>query len=48
MEYPANPAVANDAVVAAWGDFKADDTNVAKAGELQKQAVMLMDRSGYR
>jgi iron(III) transport system substrate-binding protein len=48
MEYPANPAVANDPVVAAWGDFKADDTNVAKAGELQKQAVMLMDRSGYR
>ena len=48
MEYPANPAVATDPVVAGWGKFKADDTNVAKAGELQKQAVMLMDRSGYR
>ena len=48
MEYPANPAVAPDPVVAAWGNFKADETNVAKAGELQKQAVMLMDRSAYR
>ena len=48
MEYPANPAVATDPVVAAWGNFKADETNVAKAGELQKEAVMLMDRAGYR
>ena len=48
MEYPANPAVATDPVVAAWGNFKTDETNVAKAGELQKQAVMLMDRAGYR
>ena len=48
MEYPVNPAVAPDAVVSAWGDFKADDLNVAIAGKLQTQAVKLMDRAGYR
>lgn len=48
MEYPVNPAVAPDPLVAAWGDFKADTINVARAGELQAEAVMLMDRAGYR
>jgi iron(III) transport system substrate-binding protein len=48
MEYPVNPAVAPDAVVSAWGDFKADDLNVAIAGKLQTRAVKLMDRAGYR
>ncbi len=48
MEYPANARVANDPVVAAWGDFKADDVNVSTAGKLQAEAVMLMDRAGYR
>jgi iron(III) transport system substrate-binding protein len=48
MEYPANPAIAPDPIVAAWGDFKADPVNVSVAGELQAQAVMLMDRAGYR
>jgi len=48
MEYPANPAVKDDPVVAAWGRFKADEVNVSTAGELQAEAVMLMDRAGYR
>lgn len=48
MEYPVNPAVAPDPLVASWGDFKADTINVARAGELQAEAVMLMDRAGYR
>jgi len=48
MEYPVNPAVAADAVVAAWGDFKGDDLNVAEAGKLQAEAIKLMDRAGYR
>ena len=48
MEYPVNPAVKPDAVVAAWGEFKADPANVADAGRLQPEAVMLMDRAGYR
>jgi iron(III) transport system substrate-binding protein len=48
MEYPVNPGVKPDALVASWGEFKADDLNVALAGKLQAQAIKLMDRAGYR
>ncbi|MEM9101677.1 MAG: extracellular solute-binding protein [Pseudomonadota bacterium] len=48
MEYPVTADVQPDAKVAAWGTFKQDPINVAKAGELQAQAVKLMDRAGYR
>jgi len=48
MEYPANPKVKADPKVSAWGEFKGDDSNIAKAGEFQTKAVMLMDRAGYR
>lgn len=48
MEYPANLAIESDKVVKAWGTFKQDQLNVAKAGELQAASVMLMDRAGYK
>lgn len=48
MEYPVNPAVKPDTVVAGWGSFKQNPMNLAKAGELQAAAVKLMDRAGYR
>lgn len=48
LEYPVNPAVKPDAVVAAWGTFKQNAINVAKAGEMQAAAVKLMDRAGYK
>ncbi len=48
MEYPANPRIKPDPVVAAWGNFKQNPMNVATAGELQAAAVKLMDRAGYR
>lgn len=48
LEYPANPKVKPDPLVAAWGTFKPDLINVSKAGELQAEAVKLMDRAGYR
>lgn len=48
LEYPANPAIAPAQTVAAWGSFKQNRINVAKAGELQVSAVKLMDRAGYR
>ncbi len=48
MEYPVNPAVAPDSQVAAWGRFHADSTHLAKAGEFQARAVMLMDRARWR
>ncbi len=48
MEFPANPAVKPAATVAAWGNFKPNPINVAKAGELQSTSVKLMDRAGYK
>ncbi|MEK7843628.1 MAG: Fe(3+) ABC transporter substrate-binding protein [Pseudomonadota bacterium] len=48
MEYPVNPRIKPDEVVAAWGSFKQNPMNVATAGELQAAAVKLMDRAGYR
>jgi iron(III) transport system substrate-binding protein len=48
LEYPANPRVPVDPVVAAWGSFKQNPINVRKAGELQAEAVKLMDRAGYK
>ncbi len=48
LEFPANQAVKADPVVAAWGNFKQNPLNVAKAGELQSAAVKLMDRAGYK
>jgi iron(III) transport system substrate-binding protein len=35
-------------VLQKWGDFKADDLNLAKLGELNDEAVRLMDRAGWR
>ncbi|QGX41057.1 extracellular solute-binding protein [Permianibacter aggregans] len=48
MEYPVNPNVKAAEFVTAWGPYKANLINVAKAGELQVQATMLMDRAGYK
>lgn len=47
LEYPANPTVGTDPLVASWGSFSASPINVARAGELQATAVKLMDRAGY-
>jgi len=48
LEFPANPAVASVPLVQSWGEFKQDDLNVEAAGRRQAEAVMLMDRAGYR
>lgn len=47
LEYAANPNVKADSIVLAWGEFKPNPINLAKAGELQAAAVRLMDRAGY-
>lgn len=48
MEYPVNWNVKPAPAVSAWGDFRPSMTNISKAGELQAQAVQLMDRAGYQ
>ncbi|MFQ5596413.1 MAG: extracellular solute-binding protein [Nitrospiria bacterium] len=48
LEYPVNPTVRPAAAVSAWGEFKGDKTNLSKAGELQRDAIHLMDHVGYK
>ena len=48
FEYPANPQSATNPIVAKWGKFKQDDTNIASAGEFQAAATRLADRAGYK
>jgi iron(III) transport system substrate-binding protein len=48
FEYPANPQAGVNPVIAKWGKFRQDDTNVAAAGEFQAAAVKLADRAGYK
>ena len=48
FEYPIRPEVPIPPAVAAWGTFKAESLNVARAGELQTEAIKLMDRAGYK
>ncbi len=48
QEYPVSAETTLTEELAAWGRFKADSINVAKAGELQADAVKLMDRVGYK
>jgi len=48
MEYPANPAVDPHPTVASWGTFKQSTMNLSQAGELQVEAIRLMDRAYYR
>ena len=48
MECPANPAVQPDPTVAAWGAFNGSPLNVALYGKLQAQAIILMDKAGYK
>lgn len=48
FEYPVNPNVKANSLVVNWGDFKQNLINVSKAGELQAEAVKMMDRAGYK
>ncbi len=47
-EYPIRKGIKVSETLKAWGDFKADDLNLSRLGELNPEAVMLMDRAGWR
>jgi iron(III) transport system substrate-binding protein len=47
-EYPVVEGTPVSPVVARWGTFQASKTPLSKAGELQRAAVQLMDRAGWR
>lgn len=48
FEYPVNPHTPVHPILARWGTFKQDDSNIAVAGELQAAAIKLADRAGYK
>jgi iron(III) transport system substrate-binding protein len=48
LEYPLKPGIAVAEILKAWGEFKSDTLNLAKLGELNAQAVMLMDKAGWK
>jgi iron(III) transport system substrate-binding protein len=47
-EYPIRPDVPIGATLAAWGTFKADPLGLERLGELNAEAVRMMDRAGWR
>ncbi len=47
-EYPVRQGVPVGDTLKAWGEFKADSLNLGQLGELNAEAVMLMDRAGWR
>jgi len=46
-EYPANPDVAPDDLIAQFGTFKGDDLAAAEFGALNAEAIELMAEAGY-
>lgn len=48
MEYPIVEGVAVPEVLKAFGTFKADTLNLNKLGELNSEAVIIMDKAGWR
>ena len=47
-EFPVIAGVPASAPVAAWGQYRADQRPIVRAGELQVEAIKLADRAGYR
>ncbi|WP_419176210.1 extracellular solute-binding protein [Desulfosediminicola sp.] len=48
MEYPVNDSVALEPLVQSWGSFKGNPLNISVYGELQTDAIKLMDRAQYK
>ena len=48
FEYPVKPGVAWAPTLASWGEFTPDTLNLSVLGELNRQAVMVFDRAGWR
>ena len=47
-EYPVKEGIDESELLRSWGSFKKDDINVQKFGELQTQAIQMMDKAGYK
>ncbi len=47
-EYPVRAGVAPHPVIAAWGEFKTDQTSLAAIGKNTPEALKVMDRAGWK
>lgn len=47
-EYPVNPKATKASVLQEWGDFKADDADFHRIGELNSKAVKIFDEVGWK
>ena len=47
-EFPVKEGIDESEMLRSWGPFNKDDINVQKFGELQTQAIQLMDKAGYK
>jgi iron(III) transport system substrate-binding protein len=47
-EYPLRADIPVSDTLASWGELKADDLSLEKLGELNPEAVKLMDRAGWK
>lgn len=47
-EYPVKVGIDESELLRSWGPFKQDSINVQKFGELQTQAIQMMDKAGYK
>ena len=47
-EYAVNPEIKNTAILGKWGVFKSDDLNLSLLGRYNRDAVLLMDRAGWK
>jgi iron(III) transport system substrate-binding protein len=48
QEYPVKPGVAWSKTLQGWGEFRADDLDLTRLGELNDEAVRIFDRAGWR
>lgn len=47
-EYPVREGVPVSDTLESWGEFRADSLNLSRLGELNREAVMIMDRAGWK
>jgi iron(III) transport system substrate-binding protein len=47
-EYPVIDGASISATLSSWGSFKSDALNLSRLGELNREAVKIMDRAGWK
>ena len=47
-EYSVNPKIKNSGVLKKWGTFISDDINLSLLGNHNSDAVLIMDRAGWK